>query len=256
MSEVAPILELQEVARSFGGIRALKGVSFRLEPARVTTLIGPNGAGKTTIFDIITGFVPPDAGQVLLWGGAITGMPPHRIARKGLVRLFQHIRVFPNLSVLDNVLVAFPNYARENPLVAWLPTPATRKGEEANLARARELLHFVGLQRLSGAPGGHLSYGQQKLLGICRQLAAGAELMLLDEPTSGLDPVILDRIQSLIRELTREMGKTVLLIEHSLDVVRAVSDHVLFLDQGEVIAAGHPEEILANRELGRLYLGA
>jgi ABC-type branched-subunit amino acid transport system permease subunit/ABC-type branched-subunit amino acid transport system ATPase component len=248
-------LALRGVSKSFGGIRALDNLSLALEEGRITGLIGPNGAGKTTAFNVITGFVEPDAGSVAYRGCDLRGSKPHEIARLGIVRSFQDLRLFPRMSVLENLLVALPGQRGEQLVSAFLAAPQVLHAERANIERAYELLAFAGVAEKAGELAEDLSYAEQKLLALARLLATRADLLLLDEPASGLDPTSVEAIMALIRRLP-EYGKTICVIEHNLDVIKGLADPVIFLDEGRVIASGTPGEIMADPHLADIYFGA
>jgi len=248
------MLECIEVTKSFGGLKAVDRVSVSFEPGKVTALIGPNGAGKTTLFHLISGALRPDSGQIFYRGVPISGLPPWRISQMGIGRLFQDVRVFGRLSVLDNVRVAFRNQKGENPLWAILRRPAVNREEQTFTEEARRWLAFVGLSELENTRAEDLSYGQQKLLAIARLLAGGADVFLLDEPTAGVNPETVRSLLVLIRRLA-ESGKIVVVIEHNMNVVMEVADWVFFMDEGQIIAFGLPEEVLGDRTIRAAYLG-
>ena len=252
MAEVT--LECRNLVKTFGGVRAIDDLSVTFEAGRITALIGPNGAGKTTLFHLITGALRPDAGEILYRERRIDHLPPWRIAQLGIGRLFQDVRVFNKLTVLENVLVAFRGQSGENPLNSLLRRSAINRQERANVEEARRRLDFVGLGGLSAARGEDLSHGQQKLLALARLLAADADVFLLDEPTSGVNPEMVDTLLDLIRRLAGE-GKTVVVIEHNMDVVMEIANWVYFMDEGEIVAFGLPDEILGDREVRAAYLG-
>lgn len=248
------LLELQDVTRTFGGVKAVDDVSFSLAEGHITSLIGPNGAGKTTLFGLITGFLKPDAGVISYRGRRIDGLPPYRIAGMGIGRLFQDVRVFDRLTVLDNVLLARKGQRGENPVISLLFRRRVQKEEAKNLEVARSWLDFVGLGEMENALAEDLSYGQQKLLAIARLLANDADLLLLDEPTAGVNPGMVRSILDLIRRLTAE-GKTVVVIEHNMSVIMEISNWVFFLDDGKLISFGLPEEILGDPAVREAYIG-
>jgi branched-chain amino acid transport system ATP-binding protein len=235
------ILELSGLSKSFGGNRVIKDLNLAIENAVVTSLVGPNGAGKTTLFDLITGFHTPDAGRVRLRGRDITGMPPHRVAHAGIVRTFQNLRLFRSLTVLENVLLA-------------VESEADRRSFAARHELAQAALERAGVARIADVRAADLSFAEQKFVSLARAIAKRADLMLLDEPAAGLDGPSLERFHVLIRSLVDE-GRTVLLIEHNLDIVRQISDRVAFLDNGRLLAHGTPKEIFAMEELAVLYFG-
>jgi branched-chain amino acid transport system permease protein len=235
------ILELHGLSKAFGGVRAVRDLTFSLPVGRTTALIGPNGAGKTTIFNLITGAIEPDAGQVLLCGDDITGMPMHQVARRGVARTFQDVRIFGRLSALENVRLA-------------VPTRAADGDRRPAIERAREHLAFVGLAQQAEMPVADLAFGDQKLVSLARVLATGAEVILLDEPASGIDARWLERTLDLIATL-REQGRTVCIVEHNLEVVERLADHVVFLEAGTVTAEGTMQELKSQTRLVEAYFG-
>lgn len=247
-------MELKEVSKNFGGIRAVDRLSFSLEEGKISSLIGPNGAGKTTIFNIITGFLTPDEGAVYYRSKRMTGLPPHAIARSGVARSFQDLRLFNNMTVLDNVLLAMPDQPGENVFRPFFTPKRVAAAEKANKDKALSLLEFVHLADKSGEIADDLAYGEQKLLAIARLLASEGNLLLLDEPTSGLDPNTVEAMLGLLRQLI-DRGKTILLIEHNLNVVKEVSDWIVFLNFGQMVTSGRPEEIMSDPRLAELYFG-
>ena len=249
-----PVLSLRGVARSFGGIQAVDDCSFEVQPGRITGLIGPNGAGKTTIFNLITGFLAADRGSIRLRGEELSGRAPHEVERLGVVRTFQHLRLWGKMTVLENVLLGCATPAGEN-LVSLFLRPATVRAEEARAReKAMEVLRFFGLAERAAEYAEDLAYPEQKLLSMARIFAADAAVMLLDEPTSGLDGESLQRIVPMVRKLT-EHGKTVLLIEHNMELISELSDDVIFLHQGRVLASGKPAEITRDPALTEIYFG-
>jgi len=233
---LAPALEVADVHKSFGGVRAVSGVSLSLERGRIHGLIGPNGSGKTTLFNCITGVERLDRGRILLDGEPIHGLQPYEIARRGVGRTFQMIRVFPELTALENLLVV------------------TRGPRAAAEAHARELLAFVRLQDLAGEYAGNLSYGQQKLVEFVRMLMRDPSLVLLDEPAAGVNRTLLNELLDAVRRL-RDAGKTVLLVEHDMKVVMGLCETVFVLDHGEKIAEGPPGVIQSDQRVIEAYFG-
>ena len=229
-------LELVDVRKSFGGVRAVNGVSLALEPGRIYGLIGPNGSGKTTLFNCITGVEARDSGRILLDDVPIDGLEPYRIARRGVGRTFQMIRVFPELTALENLLVV------------------TTGSREAADTRARELLGFVKLEALADEYAGNLSYGQQRLVEFVRMLMRDPSLVLLDEPAAGVNRTLLNELLDAVRRL-RDAGKTVLLVEHDMKVVMGLCETVFVLDHGEKIAEGPPGVIQADERVIEAYFG-
>lgn len=250
-----PLLVTHGVSKSFGGIQALKGLSLTLEAGKITGLIGPNGAGKTTAFNLMTGFLAPDQGEVKFKGQDITRKAPHLLPALGIARSFQNLRLFYQMTVLDNVMVARPNQGGENLFRAVFNIRNTAKETARHRQESLEILHFAGLAEKAGELAENLSYAEEKLLGLARMMAMEADLLLLDEPASGLDPQSVERMFQIIRKLVSH-GKTVCIIEHNLDVIKELSDKIVYLDEGMVFAEGAPEEILKNPELAKRYFGA
>jgi ABC-type branched-subunit amino acid transport system ATPase component len=231
-----PALEIEDVRKSFGGVAAVNGVSLRLPPGRIYGLIGPNGSGKTTLFNCITGVERRDAGRIFLNGERIDGLKPYQVAQKGVGRTFQIIRVFPELTALENLLVV------------------TRGAREAARAHALELLRFVNLEGLKDEYAGNLSYGQQKLVEFVRMLMRDPSLILLDEPAAGVNRTLLNDLLEAVRGL-RDQGKTVLLVEHDMKVVMGLCETVFVLDHGEKIAEGPPGVIQTDERVIEAYFG-
>jgi ABC-type branched-subunit amino acid transport system ATPase component len=233
---VVAVLEVADVHKSFGGVRAVNGVSLALERGRIYGLIGPNGSGKTTLFNCITGVERCDAGRIVLEGEPIQELKPYQIAQRGVGRTFQMIRVFPELTALENLLVV------------------TSGPHAAAEARARELLAFVKLEGLAGEYAGNLSYGQQKLVEFVRMLMRDPSLVLLDEPAAGVNRTLLNELLDAVRRL-RDAGKTVLLVEHDMKVVMGLCETVFVLDHGEKIAEGPPGTIQTDERVIEAYFG-
>jgi ABC-type branched-subunit amino acid transport system ATPase component len=254
MAAEASILSVQEVARSFGGIQAVDNCTFDVAPGRITGLIGPNGAGKTTVFNLITGFLSANQGSIRLQGRELLGLAPHRVERLGVVRTFQHLRLWSKMSVIENVLLGCATAAGENVLSLFLRAGAVRAEERRARERALEVLRFFGLTDRADALAEDLAYPEQKLLSMARIFATDAPVMLLDEPTSGLDSESLARIVPMVRRLV-EHGKTVLLIEHNMELISELADQVVFLHQGRVLASGAPAEITRDPALTEIYFG-
>jgi branched-chain amino acid transport system permease protein len=251
----APLLDLTGVSKRFGGIQAVRDLTFRLLPGRVTGLVGPNGAGKTTMFNLVTGFLPADSGSIRYRDQDITDWPPYRIARIGIARSFQDVRIFPRMSALDNVMVSAQHQSGERVMQAALGLRRVAREERLNRERSLGYLDFVGLGGKARVFAQSLSYSEQKLLALARMLATEADCLLLDEPMAGLDPGTRHRMNAMIRDLVPR-GKTVCLIEHNLDVVQEACDWLVFLDQGHVVAEGLPSEIVGDPKLAELYFGA
>jgi branched-chain amino acid transport system ATP-binding protein len=239
---------------SFGGLRALQDCSFTVEKGRITCLVGPNGAGKTTIFNVITGFLKPGAGSVSFQGQTLDSLKPQAIVARGIARTFQNLRLFVDLTALDNVVMALPRQTGEEPLAAIFRPFHVAHAQTKRREEAMGILEHVGLTDRAGEFVRNLSYGEQKLLTVARGLATGAELLLLDEPASGLSAGALDGIMNLLRRLQTE-GKTLLVVEHNTRVVQQIADEVLFLHQGHLMARGTPEQIISDPALAEIYFG-
>lgn len=249
------VLRTVALSKSFGGIRAASDLHVTLKHGQITALVGPNGAGKTTVFNLLTGFLPPDEGQVILNGQDISKLPAWRRAQLGLARSFQDVRLFERMSVLDNVMVAIPNHPGERLLPLFLTPRLVKQTELANREKAMAYLRFVGLADKADQLVSSLSYGEQKLLALARLLATEAQVLLLDEPAAGVDIYWVNRILELLRQLTAA-GKTVCIVEHNLEVVTAVADRAYFLDVGRIIAEGTPSDLMADQRLTEIYFGA
>lgn len=250
------MIEVRDLQKSFGGVRAVRGCSFTVPTGSITALIGPNGAGKTTVFNIIAGFLRPDAGRVLLDGEDVTGLAPHRLYRRGLVRTFQIPRMFDRMTVLESLLVPPVGQLGENLFHAWFSRDRVRRQEAKLVARAREVLDLLGLRHLEGERAGHLSGGQKKLVELGRVLMSPCRTVLLDEPGAGVNRTLLSRIVDLIRRLNREAGYTFCIVEHDMDLVARLCDPVIVMAEGRVLTQGRFEDIRRNREVIDAYLGA
>ena len=249
-----PILQITRLSKHFGGLPALSEVSFRAAKGQVTALIGPNGAGKTTLINCLTGVIRPDGGEILFDGVNIAGLPAHRIARLGVTRTFQNLRLFPRLSVLDNVLCGLTTLAGDSLFQALLRLPALRHRERRLRLTAMEALDTFGLADKAGLPAMVLPYGDKKRLEMARAFVSQPRLTLLDEPVAGLNPEETAQIAGLIRQM-RLSGKTMVLVEHDMELVMGVSDHVVVLDGGSRIASGSPAEVRTNPLVLEAYLG-
>ena len=243
----AILLETIGMSRAFGGLKAVDNVSFALREGIVTALVGPNGAGKTTLFNLITGHLDPDAGDVTWLGRSIKGVPHWKIAQSGIGRTFQDLKLFDQMTVQENVQTVIERGA-------WLWQPGGKAALAERRTRAEHALVAVGLADRRNARAVDLAYAERKFLSIARILASGARLWLLDEPASGLDPGSYERFVNLVRDQLRH-GITVCIIEHNLDIVKGISDRIAFLDQGRLLAEGDPKSILADPALAAIYFG-
>ena len=248
------MLQVQNLVKEFDGIKAADYITFEVEDNSICGLVGPNGSGKTTVFNLICGYLKPDRGKIFFDGGEITALSPHKISQLGIGRTFQNIRLFPQISVLDNVMLGFKYDKGEKFSSALFQTKRMKQEEKQNLLKAEEILKFAGLIEKRNALAEHLSHGQRKLLELARILALEPALFLLDEPFSGLFPEIKRTMLNLIRNL-KERGKTILFIEHDMNSVMGVSEKVIVLNYGKKIAEGKPEEVRNNEEVLSAYLG-
>jgi branched-chain amino acid transport system ATP-binding protein len=249
-----PLLAVDAISKNFGGVRVLEKTTFSLPEGQVTCLVGPNGAGKTTAFDCITGFLAFEAGSIRLRGDELKGLSRGEIVRRGVARSFQNLRLFDEMSVLDNVVVCLADESGNDPLTAIFRPFHSAALLRRKRAHALAILEQVGLEHKAEDHVTQISFGQQKLLCIARVLATDAELLLLDEPTSGLSATALDNMVKVIAKLS-DSGKTLLVVEHNTRIVRDIADRIVFMHQGRVLAEGPPLEILDRPDLIEIYFG-
>jgi len=248
------LLEVRGLVKHFLGVTAVDRVDLAVEPGELVSLIGPNGSGKTTLFNCVTGYLAADGGRVLFHGHDLTGAPPHRVARLGVARTFQQVSVFPRLSALENLLVFLQQHQEERLLARLVRSKRVRRLEAEAIERALRLLDPVGLAAKADAAAGSLSYGQRKLLAFAAALMPDPELLLLDEPAAAVNPTMINQMKKHILALHRE-GKTVVLVEHNMDVVMDISQRVVVLDHGQKIAEGPPDVIRRDPRVIEAYFG-
>ena len=250
-----PCLEVENVSKSFGGVKAVQGCTLSVETGSITGLIGPNGAGKTTLFNMVAGTFPPDSGRIRLFGEDITGRPAHELFHMGLVRTFQIAHEFSTMSALENLMVVPPEQSGENLRTAWLKPGLVRHEEEQVRARAEEVLDFLGLSHVRDEPAGNLSGGQKKLLELGRTMMTEARVVLLDEIAAGVNRTLLKSLTEAIRRLNREEGYTFFVIEHDMDLIAELCDPVIVMAQGSVMRIGRMEELREDPEIIEAYFG-
>ena len=249
------LLEIRGLTKRFLGVTAVDAVDLTVETGELVSLIGPNGSGKTTLFNCVTGLVTIDGGRVVFRDRDVTGAPAHRVARLGIGRTFQLVSVFPRLTALENLVTFLQQHQEENVAARLLRLPRVRRLEAEAVERAHHLLASVGLAERADTPAGSLSYGQRKLLAFAAALMPDPDLLLLDEPAAAVNPTMINQMKDQIRALHRA-GKTVLLVEHNMDVVMDISDRVVVLDHGQKIAEGPPDAIRRNPTVIEAYFGA
>ena len=249
------MLEVQNLSMRFGGLLAVDQVSLDVQEREVVSIIGPNGAGKTTVFNCLSGFYRPTGGRILLDGREIQGKPVYRISRLGLVRTFQHVRLFNRMTVVENLMVAQHRHLNTNLLSGLIATPGYRSREQKALDRAAYWLERVGLLELANRDAGNLAYGQQRRLEIARCMVTEPRILMLDEPAAGLNPAETRELNQLIVSLKEDYNVSVVLIEHDMSLVMGISDRINVISQGRPLASGTPEEIRSNDEVIKAYLG-
>jgi branched-chain amino acid transport system ATP-binding protein len=255
---MAPLLELRGISKRFGGLSVMEGLDLHVDEGEIVSVIGPNGAGKTTLFNLVTGVYQPDAGEILFEGESLLGLEPHQITARGIARTFQTLRLFLNMSVKENVMVATHSHTHAGILRSVLRTPGMRREEKEIERLAEERLSFFG-QRLMGyrwnQPAYSLSYANRRRLEIARATATKARLLLLDEPAAGMNPVETHEITELIGRLRTDAGYTILVIEHDMHVVEGISDRVIALDHGVKICEGTFDKVATDPRVVEAYLG-
>ena len=249
------MLEVQNLSMRFGGLLAVDQVSLDVQEREIVSIIGPNGAGKTTVFNCLSGFYKPTGGRILLDGREIQGKPDYKISRMGLVRTFQHVRLFGRMTVVENLLVAQHRHLNTNLLAGLVATPNYRARERKAMDRAAYWLERVGLTDLANREAGNLAYGQQRRLEIARCMVTEPRLLMLDEPAAGLNPAETRELDQLIISLKEDYNVSVVLIEHDMSLVMGISDRINVISQGRPLASGTPEEIRSNEDVIKAYLG-
>lgn len=252
---MSALLQVTDLSMRFGGLLALNGVALELDPGEIISVIGPNGAGKTTIFNCLTGFYRPSGGQILLQGKPIQHLPGHQIARLGVVRTFQHVRLFKEMTAVENLLVAQHRHLHTGLFGGLFKTRAFRAAEAQALATAEYWLQKIGLTEHANRMAGNLAYGQQRLLEIARCMVTRPKVLMLDEPAAGLNPKETEALDALILDLRANHDVAILLIEHDMKLVMGISDRIYVVNQGTPLASGTPAQIRHHPDVIRAYLG-
>ena len=253
--ESAPMMSIRGVTKSFGGIRAVNEASFDIGRGTITALIGSNGAGKTTLFNIVAGFIKPDAGRVVLNGQDVTGLPAHQLFKRGLMRTFQIPAAFERMSLIQNLMVVPAGQSGENVLRTWFMWGRVTAEEKRVRDKAKEVLDFLGLSHVAGEYAGNLSGGQKKLLELGRTMMSDPDIVLLDEPGAGVNPTLMVKLADDIRRLNEERGYTFCIIDHDMDLVAKLCHPIIVMAEGAMLAQGSMDEIRQNQEVLDAYLG-
>lgn len=248
------MLEVKDLSRSFGGLQAVNRVSFAVKGGTIKALIGPNGAGKTTLFNLISGFIKPDTGSIIFDNRQIYGLKPYQVAERGLARTFQHIKLFPKMTALENIMVGRHIHSKAEFVSGMLGLPWTRREEKAIREKSLEIMNFLAISELAEMEATSLAYGQQRIVEFARALACEPKLIMLDEPAAGLNMRETSEIAMLITRI-RDKGITVLIVEHDMSLVMNISDEIIVLSYGQKIADDIPLSIQKNRDVIRIYLG-
>lgn len=248
------LLSLEGISKRFGGLQALSDVSFSVDQGSIKALIGPNGAGKTTLFNLISGVLPPDSGTITFNGTKVQGLMPHQVASRGMARTFQHIRLFPKMTVLENIMIGRHIHSKAGFVAGMLSLPFTWNEEKQIRGKSLEVLNFLGIAEFASAEAASLAYGQQRIVELGRALACEPKLLLLDEPAAGLNMRETAEMGRLIARI-RDTGITVLIVEHDMSLVMNISDEIIVLSYGRKIADDKPLAIQKNQEVIRVYLG-
>ena len=249
------LLEMANITKTFGGLKAISDITFSLDEGRIVSIIGPNGAGKTTFFNTLTGIYKPDGGSIKFLGKSLVGLRPDQIAARGIARTFQNIRLFPDMTVIENIMVGMHIHFKQTAIQSLFRLPAFKREEKEAEQKALRLMHYVGLSGVENELAKNLPYGAQRRLEIARALAADPKLLLLDEPAAGMNPQETEEIVQLFRNIRDKMGITILLIEHDMRVVMNISEDICVMDYGVKIAQGPPLEIRNNTRVIEAYLG-